>query len=297
MIRFLSLFITLFLVWSTLLGQNTIPFENVEESNPLYIPTDSGFVFFAAEEGKVMFARQLPHVLAEADSMIDTQTANGIVAVESEEGMEYFEYKQVDIDKLFGVKRNQTRVSKEYNASIYRTWNSYSRNRVMSYAPIQGGLSRRDYAPGIESRHPRQGGYYYGKYYENRLLVDYQFVVFEDKFAFYTSNSNHLVVFNQLGEVLSYSTLKPTEPFIYSKKHQSIYYDEVQQKFYLLNTTNFGYNWYLVDPSSGETKLLQQIKKLGKNPSWWVMDGTLYYTLAEDSNGTIYDVPLFNLNE
>ena len=292
MIRFLSFLLLFFSVCPCMLGQDARPAENIDETNPLYIPTDSGFVFFAAEEGKVMFARQLTHVPAEADSMIDTQAANGAVAVESEEGMEYFEYRQVDIDKLFGVERNQTRVSKEYNVSIYRTWNSYSRNRVTSYAPIQGGLSRRDYAPGMESRHPRQGGYYYGKYYENRLLVDYQFVVFDDKFAFYTSNSNHLVVFDQLGEVLAFSTLKPTEPFIYSKKHQSIYYDEVQQKFYLLNTTNFGYNWYVVDPTNGEAKLVHQIKRLWQNPNWNINDGTLFYTREVSGEVEIFQVPL-----
>ncbi len=292
MIRFLSFLLLFFSVCPCVLGQDAIPAENIDETNPLYIPTDSGFVFFAADEGKVIFARQLTKEPSVADSMIDTQAANGVVAVESEEGMEYFEYKQVDIDKLFGV--NATKVRSYY----------YVRNLRPQDQKIKGyyhdgnyEMSPVDRPPkgttlGWSSSYNRDSKYYYGRYKEDGLLVDYQFVVFEDKFAFYTSNSNHLVVFNQLGEVLSYSTLKPTEPFIYSKKHQSIYYDEVQQKFYLLNTTNFGYNWYVVEPTSGEAKLVHQIKRLFQNPNWNISDGTLFYTKEVSGEVEVFQVPL-----
>ncbi len=291
--------ISLFVWGISLLAQENKTIEElnqnnniIDERNPLYIPTESGFVFFVAEEGKIIFAKQLTEKNEKADSMLDMQASKGVVTIETEDGNEYFEYKQVDVNELFSSNeqkgKNSVYVRRYYSPKHIRT-------RVASYASKSSGMVGRASSPGIEKRRlgPEQ---FYGRYREQDKVVDYQFSVLENKFAFYSTNSNHLVIFDQFGEVLSFTTLKPTEPFIYSKKHQSIFYDEAQQTFYLLNTTNFGYNWYHVNPSTGEAKLVHQIKKLWLNPNWYIYDGTLFYTKEVSGNTEEYQVSFSESN-
>ncbi len=267
--------------------------ESLDDANPLYFPIDSGFVFFIEEEGKIIFAREETNDFSMADSLIDLNNPKGRLAIAIDEDTTYYTYNLVDVTRVFNpTKGGANNVPKKFfRAAAIQT-------EVFNYNTDWYNTTGWDYLMNIRERQQsfeRQYSYFGSYKQSTKELVDYQFSIFENKFAFFTTNSNRIVVFDKLGNVEAFSALNPTEPFIYVKKHQSIYYDEVQEKFYLMNTTNLNYNWYVINPSSGETKLLQQIKKLSKEPGWWVRNGVLHYSITDNENQTttLYDVPLY----
>jgi hypothetical protein len=267
--------------------------ETLDEANPLYFPIDSGFVFFVAEEGKIMFAREETNDFSMADSLIDLNNPKGRLSIVIDEDTTYYTYNLVDVTRVFNPTKSNS------NNTAGRSFSSARiQRRVIDYNHEWYNTTGTVYWENLRNIQQsfKRSETYSGRYrLSQKEMVDYQFSVFENKFAFFTTNSNRIVVFDKLGNVEAFSALNPTEPFIYVKKHQSIYYDEVQEKFYLLNTTNLNYNWYVINPSSGETKLLQQIKKLSEEPGWWVRDGVLHYSITDNENQTttLYDVPLY----
>lgn len=264
--------------------------DTLADKGPLYFPTDTGFVYLFPELGKVVFAQLDLDRTTPADSLIDLNARTGRLVDFSEEDTNYYIYTLVDAEEVFDPARARhypeqrnlyypdvvVKREVDYDDYIYNTtsrpvWEN-RKTLNLSWVPFN-----------MHYRHGKE---------TSSVAFDYQFSVWGDQFVFYTANSNRLVIYNQLGEAQTYSTLRVTEPFFYSRKHQSIHYDEVQQNYYLLIRTNIGYNWYQVDPESGETELVHQIKQLWKDPNWFINDGTLYYTKEVSGEATVFQTPL-----
>jgi hypothetical protein len=93
----------------------------------------------------------------------------------------------------------------------------------------------------------------------------------------FTQNANHVLRLNLDGTIISTKEINFKGPLVYSDKGRTVLRDEITNKYYFTVETNFSYNWYEVNPTTGATQFLLKMDDVWQNPNWKIEDGVLSY--------------------
>ncbi len=276
MIKTTTLALTLILVFSAK-GQGFQQIDDFKElidtSHTFVTITynSTGFVMQHADNSLTLVELKRGKIIAEQTP--NPQFEEGIYRPEGMPISYYFKYQNIRESALFDT------VNKSYVGYTYR---NLTYNRSLDRVQYQYGPSGIRYITDSEPFRQREmeqtrswldhdSPNPVGPTREKYVFAHYEnFICFDEAYG-------KVVILSGSGEVIASSNVQVTEPKIYSRKGQSIYYDEVQKEFFLVYKTNYGFNWYSLLPETGEAELVLQINQIWPNPNWKVENGFLSF--------------------
>ncbi|MBU3660035.1 MAG: hypothetical protein FGM14_09205 [Flavobacteriales bacterium] len=111
---------------------------------------------------------------------------------------------------------------------------------------------------------------------------------------FFTENTSSLIRLNLDGTIASKTEIELKEPILWSNKGRGVVKDEIANAYYIFTETNFSYNWYKLDCTTGETQFITKMRDVWENPNFRIENGQLHYQKSKAGKLENYTLNLKN---
>lgn len=262
-----------------------------DENQDLYY-NSNGFAAHLKRNKSLMIAK-IQDGSEDAPPFYDPNVEEGVFRPEGLDSNFYFSYRIFDLKALFAINDLKYSAGRTTDLTSKRKVNNetYTQSGVYKtsgsvYDIDSSGRPRIDREPYYEKcmERTRQQQYKAGEkissYSANTIVVHF------DNYVCFSEGFDKVAMLSSEGNILSLNSIRITEPLVWSKKGQEVYYDEQQRLFYLVCKTNYGFNWYSVLPETGETDLILQINEIWLDPNWKIENGFLTYQRPVDGKLT-----------
>lgn len=265
---------------STILENQNLSFDEVSIS-----PDQSTFAGISNASASLFIAQKkfgdynLP-------TTIDTKLTEGAFRPLGFNENEYLYFTVYDASSIVpykflkASKRNNLKNNYNYKKSNFAPFvmNSYADNQSRSIRVL--GYYRNDRMEPYHRMYSNSSSF---TQYYNYSIKDRNVILFTETngVVCFTDNINRIKYINLDGTVQSENELVFNSPVLWGNKERSVIRDEKSNKYYIVITTNFSYNWYEVNPTTGATKFLLKMDDVWESPNWKIENSVLSYDKVE----------------